>query len=266
MVTKHEIKELSKSLGISLVGITTAERLQDLPCGDVSGVKRLCGVLDELPTASSVIVAACRVWDPIFNVVVSDPKWLGYGMHTDEEDFEFYQLYSEVVNKKAWQLANYLTRQGHEAVVAGNISLKPAAVKAGLGSRGKNTLVITPEYGPRVRFAAVLTSARLEPDEPFKDDLCGECAMCIVACPSGALHPYEINIKRCLTYAAESPYSPDVEEDVRALERKLIKKPTSNSFIECTICHDVCPIGMRKASTNSSTKVEESSDAPHDTV
>lgn len=243
LVTSLEVKEYAGSLKIALAGITTPGRLRDLPTGSVEGVKTLRSVTEELPSARSVMILAYHVWDPMFNLAVSDPRWRGYGMHGADEVFEWYQLYGEVVKNKAWQLVNYLNVLGHDAVVANNIPLKPAAVIAGLGCRGKNTLLVTPEYGPRVRLAAVLTSAELEPDEPFTEDLCGKCERCIHACPTGALLPHEIDIKRCLTYAAESPESPDVEEDVRDLERRLIIKPSPNSFVECTICQDACPIG-----------------------
>ena len=243
MVTKQDVVSLSKTLGFSQVGITSVGRLDDLPSGNVLDVTVLRGVRELLPSTRSVIIAAYRVWDPIFNVVASGPKWLRRGVPLEEEGSEFYQLYSQVLDSKAWVLAHYLQKKGFEATVSRRISLKPAAVKAGLGCRGKNTLILNPEHGSFVRFTEILTSALLKPDAPFSKDLCGECTKCIEACPTSALKPYEIDIRRCLTYAAENPGSAMVEEDVRELERKLIRKPTLNSFIECTICQDVCPVG-----------------------
>jgi epoxyqueuosine reductase QueG len=110
-------------------------------------------------------------------------------------------------------------KKGYDSVVTRKIGLKPAAVQAGLGSRGKNTLVVSPEHGSRVRFAAVITTAELDPDLPYTKDLCGDCIRCLVAFPTKALKPYKIDIRHCLTYAAEN---------ARA----------------CTICQDVCPIGV----------------------
>ena len=245
MVTNQEIISFSKTLGISLVGITTAERLRDLPTGNVLDVTTLLGVLEVLPSTRSVIIVAYKIWDPIFNVVASGPRWLKEGEQLDSQGSEFYQLYSQVLDAKAWALAHYLQTNGFEAIVSRRISLKPAAVESGLGSRGKNTLVINPEYGPYVRFTAILTSAEFDPDEPSATDICGDCLMCVEACPTKALQPYEIDIRRCLTYAAENHGSPLVAEDVRELERKLIKRPTLNSFIECTICQDVCRAHLR---------------------
>ena len=214
MVTKQDVVSISKDLGVSLLGITSAERLEGLPTGNVLDVTVLRSIRELLPSARSVIIAAYRIWDPIFNVVASGPKWLREGVSLIDEGSEFYQLYSEVLDSKAWAIAHYLQKNGFEATVSRRIPLKPAAVKAGLGCRGKNTLILNPDHGPFVRFTSVLTSAELEPDEPFSTDLCGECTRCIDACPTKALRPYEIDIRRCLTYAAENQDSIEVEEDV----------------------------------------------------
>jgi epoxyqueuosine reductase len=245
LVTKQEVESFSKTVGISLIGITTAERLRDIPTGYVLDAANLLGVLEILPSARSVIIAAYKIWDPIFNVVASGPRWLKEDVPLDSQGSEFYQLYSQILDAKAWALAHYLQTSGFEAIVSRKISLKPAAVESGIGSRGKNTLVINPKHGPYVRFTAILTSADLEPDEPCTTDICGDCTRCVDACPTKALQPYEIDIRRCLNYVAENHESPLVAEDVRELERKHIKRPTLNGFIECTICQDVCRAHLR---------------------
>jgi epoxyqueuosine reductase QueG len=64
------------------------------------------------------------------------------------------------------------------------------AVEAGLGEIGVNNLVLTPEYGPRVRFVALVTDAPLEPGSPLERRLCrpDRCgAACVRSCPAGAL-------------------------------------------------------------------------------
>ena len=73
--------------------------------------------------------------------------------------------------------------------------------------------------------------------------MCRDCEKCVIACPTRALEPYKIKINRCMTYAAEKPDASDVPEDVRKLERRLIKRPTPNSYMECTTCIEACPIG-----------------------
>lgn len=167
----------------------------------------------------------------------------GIGLHEPDEKFEFHQLYSEVVGRKAWQLAGWLKGLGFDAVPASGLPLKRAAPLAGLGMQGKNTILISEVYGPNLRLGAVLTSAKLEPDTPFIRDLCGDCTRCIKACPTKALKPYEVTIRRCMVYALENPESGDVDSDVRDMSNKLIIKPTERSFIECTKCLEACPIG-----------------------
>jgi epoxyqueuosine reductase len=243
MLESRVVKEKARSIGFSLAGIIGLDKLRLLPKGDVEGVHTLVPAEEELPTVKSAVVVSYHIWDPIFNVHTLDPRWRGIGLHEPGERFEFHQLYSEVVGRKAWQLADWLRGEGFDAVPAGGLPLKRAAVLAGLGMQGKNTVFITREYGPDVRLGAVLTSAYIEPDDPFSGDLCGDCTRCIRACPTKALKPHEITIKRCMVYAAESPESPDVEADVRAMTEKLIARPTEKSFIECTRCLDACPIG-----------------------
>src|SRR4030066_1949360 len=97
-----------------------------------------------------------------------------------------------------------------------------------------------------MKLIALLTNAELDADGPFTLDLCKDCQRCIDACPTKALKPYKIDITRCLTYAAESPCTPDVPEDVRALEKKLVTRPAPYSYIECTACMEACPKGKNK--------------------
>ncbi len=243
MATSLEVKEKALKIGFHLVGIIGKDELARLPRGDVSGVHTLVPAEEELPTVKSAIVLGYHIWDPIFNVHTLDPRWRGFRMHDPEDRFEFHQLYSGVVGVKAGQLALWLRGLGFDAICASGMPLKRAATLAGLGVQGKNTVVITREYGPNVRLGAVLTSAELEPDSPFEADLCGDCTRCIRACPVKALKPHDITIKRCMVYALESPESNDVDADVRDAADKYILHPTPRSFVECTRCLDACPYG-----------------------
>jgi epoxyqueuosine reductase len=152
-------------------------------------------------------------------------------------------LYYEVLKDKAWMVVDYLAKKGFESVYSLGIPLKTSAVRCGLGCQGKNTLLITPNYGPRVRLISVLTSAELDVDEPFKENICGDCERCVVACPTKALEPYRLKINRCMTYSAENPRAEDVVEDVKEKERRLIQRPSLCSYVECSICLEACPIG-----------------------
>ena len=239
----QEVKEKAKDYGFALVGITRPDDLIDLPYGWVGKVTDLKKPEEIFPEAKAVIVMAIHAWDHAFFTDIESPRWRGYGLHPPEEEFESYYFGNMVTENKAWRVVDYLREKGYSATISREMPLKTAAVKCGLGWQGKSTLLVSESHGPRLSLVAVLTDAPLEADAPSTDEGCGECEICLKACPTGALEPYRLNIVRCLTYSAESPHTTDVPTDVRELDRALIKRPTENSYIECTICMDVCPIG-----------------------
>jgi len=239
----NEIKKQAIKAGFACVGITSPEMLRGLPHGWISDVINLRSPEEELEKVNSVILLGYFAWDKSFNLAVDSTYLKHRNDCTPKVPLERYQLYYEVLKNKAWKIVDYLTKKGYEACLSLSIPLKTAAVKCGLGSQGKNTLLITPKYGPRIRLVAVLTTAKLDIDQPFKGNLCSDCEKCITACPTKALEPYKIKINRCLTYAAEAPNSRDVQDDVRKIEQKLTQRPTPNSYVECTVCLEACPIG-----------------------
>ncbi|UCH04776.1 MAG: reductive dehalogenase [Candidatus Thorarchaeota archaeon] len=93
------------------------------------------------------------------------------------------------------ELSAFIRRLGYRAIPCGNdIALSvPLAIDAGLGQYGRHGLLITKEYGPRVRIAKVLTDMPLLPDRPdtgFCDAVirfCETCEKCADHCPSKSI-------------------------------------------------------------------------------
>ncbi len=94
------------------------------------------------------------------------------------------------------EIARYLREQGYSAQAGhplGGLTLyPPLAQAAGLGQQGMHGLLITPEFGPRVRLAAVFTSVEDLPDtgsdeHAWVDDFCRECVKCVRHCPPKAI-------------------------------------------------------------------------------
>ena len=93
-------------------------------------------------------------------------------------------------------------------------SHKLAAHLAGLGWIGKSCLLITPEFGPRVRFTTILTDASLATGIPI-DKKCGQCQICVVSCPVQAFKGKEFqpgdpvdmrfNTRACFEYRHTHP-------------------------------------------------------------
>jgi len=111
---------------------------------------------------------------------------------------EHYRRVNARLDALALRAVEWLREKGHraEAVPAskvldeknllGGISHKAVARMAGLGWQGKSLLLVTPEFGPAVRLATVLTDMPLVPDGPV-ENLCGACRECAEACPAGAI-------------------------------------------------------------------------------
>jgi epoxyqueuosine reductase len=108
---------------------------------------------------------------------------------------------------------------------------REAAVRAGIGFYGKNTLVITPRHGSWVVLGSLVTDVEIAQTPPFDRD-CGSCRLCIDACPTDALaEAGTLDATRCLSYWTQSGGS--IPEEIRPELRDTV--------YGCDICQDVCP-------------------------
>lgn len=117
-------------------------------------------------------------------------------------------------------------------------SYKRVASLAGIGSFGKNSLILAPRYGPWLRIGLVVTDAPLKPDEPFEKDLCGDCVKCVRMCPAGALTQYKVSPGKCLVGATS------IKKPSRKIESLLDRfepRITPRSRVMCRICQMACP-------------------------
>jgi epoxyqueuosine reductase QueG len=119
------------------------------------------------------------------------------------------------------------------------VTHKMAATSAGIGWIGKSGLLISPEYGPRLSLATVLTDAPLEPDTPFAASLCGECSMCVEHCPSEALHGEE--------WSRERPF-PILVDTARCRGHKTTRRISAGKP-NCGLCITICPYGRKQSTT-----------------
>ncbi|MER3411807.1 MAG: hypothetical protein C4305_05520 [Thermoleophilia bacterium] len=104
-------------------------------------------------------------------------------------------------------------------------------MRAGIGFYGKNTMVITRRYGSWVVLGTLVTDVEIEPTPRLSLD-CGQCRLCIDACPTGALdEPGVLDATKCLSYWTQSP---------RAIPEHYREELGASAY-GCDICQEVCP-------------------------
>jgi epoxyqueuosine reductase len=115
---------------------------------------------------------------------------------------------------------------------------KTVATRAGLGWIGKNALLITPQYGPRVRLASVLTQAPLPTASPIIRGRCGRCVRCVRACPAHAIQG--------ASWHAGLPREELVDVwSCQSTAEALLWQRTGQCDTVCGICVAVCPFGAK---------------------
>ncbi len=107
------------------------------------------------------------------------------------------------------------------------------AQEAGLGNRGKNSLLIHPRFGSFIFVGHIFLSADLPPDGGRRQDICVDCNRCIRACPTQALYaPGKIDAQKCISY--QTIENKSAVKDVQPSAFK-------NWIYGCDICQDACP-------------------------
>ena len=119
------------------------------------------------------------------------------------------------------------------------IFLKDAAVLGGLGVMGRNNLLITPRFGPRVRLRALLLDLRLPEAGPLEGfDPCKGCdAPCLTACPRDAFGGEGYQYDRCQLQMKADEARPI------ALRSPVVGMATKFKVAYCRLCELACPVG-----------------------
>jgi len=226
----QEFKKRIIDLGADLVGIADVAPLKELRLDPP----------DLLTPFSRAVSIALRLPQAAFESIFDRPTPLYKSV---------YQTANQILDQIAFRTAMVLQDEGfqglpipasqildHENLYAA-ISHKAVARMAGLGWQGKNLLLITPQYGSRVRLVTVLTSAPLDVDGPIKNR-CGDCTACRDACPAQAIKG--IKTKSHYTSRDEALYFSRCVEKVQG---EFAKIPEVGVPI-CGICIKVCPFGI----------------------
>lgn len=224
---KLRIIDFCKQQGADLVGFAPVERWDEE--GSVPPEFRPRALFPETQTV--IVLGICM---PL-PIVETTPSIL----HK-----EMYDTCNIELDQMAFRLVRFLNGLGHPSYYFtrdGYGSLKllkkrmyaafghvKAAQYAGLGAAGMSNNLLTPEFGPRVRFISVFTAARLEPSPIVKKELCIRCRACAKCCPRKAIKPREDRIIGDLDKIACT---------------EMAQELTRRRCYPCGICTKVCLVG-----------------------
>jgi epoxyqueuosine reductase len=117
-------------------------------------------------------------------------------------------------------------------VDTGPVLERELAARAGLGTVGKNTMLLHPQGGSWFLLGELFLGLDLAPDSPLAD-LCGSCTRCLDACPTGALAaPYRLDSNRCISY-----WTIEHRGALPAEARRMV----GGWVFGCDVCQEVCP-------------------------
>jgi epoxyqueuosine reductase len=248
VLTSADVKRRARELGFDACGISPATELPELSvlatwlergyAGDMVYMHKSAGTRADvrrfLPAARSVIMTAT-----LYNTEhtpapdrAREPGTVRVARYARGEDYHL------VLADRLAALVDWLRAEHPDAfdlavfVDKHHVQERVYARHAGLGWIGKNTCLINPEIGSWILLAGVATSLDLEPDTPGFDQ-CGECTLCLDACPTGALvDAHQLDATRCISYLTIELAGP-----VPPPQRPHI----GSHLFGCDICQDVCP-------------------------
>ncbi|MFO0620427.1 MAG: tRNA epoxyqueuosine(34) reductase QueG [Polyangia bacterium] len=238
-------------VGLSVVAVTTASSVPDHAlylawlaagfAGELSYLHRDAlarqDVRSLLPEAKSVVTVALSYHHPF-----DDALHPGHGKVARYARGRDYHL---VLKARLQALVDRLTTDlagsgepllSRVCVDTAPLLERSVAAAAGLGFIGKNTLLITPGVGSYTVLGELLLSTELPTSQPLSPR-CGDCRLCLDACPTGALtEPFQLDARRCISYLTIEN-SGEIPQPLRA---KL-----ADWIFGCDLCQSVCPYNVR---------------------
>jgi epoxyqueuosine reductase len=214
------VKEKAFGLGADLCGIAPVGRFASAPAG--------FHPQDVLSDCRSVVVVAARFPLSTLQARTNAPYTAVRNRMVDKLDGISFELAAAleaegavavpIPSAEPYDYWDPERRHGR-----GILSLKHAAVLAGLGKMGKNTLLVNERFGNMLWLGAVLVSAELEPDPLASYEGClPKCTICLDVCPQHALDGVTIDQKRCRT-------------------RSISSTDGGGWVLACNLCRKACP-------------------------
>jgi epoxyqueuosine reductase len=258
------VREQARELGFDLCGVAPADAFAELTnysdwlergyAGEMDYLRdaRRADPRQVLDGARSLIVVALNYnsaypYSTEQAAVPSDdaPRgWISrYAWGDDYHDVLREKLNAIVTRMRAEWLEPFEARS---YVDTGPVVERVAAKYAGLGWLAKNTCLINEELGSWLFLGVIVTTLELAPSlgpsESPAADLCGNCRLCLDACPTQAFAaPYVLDARKCISY---------LTIELRGAIPEELRPEMGNAVIGCDICQDVCPWNRKSPVTS----------------
>ncbi len=250
MFIAGDIERMALSLGIDACGVAPAHALTDDADylrewtaagyhGSMDYMARNIHLREDvtqlLPDCKTVVVCLFNYYK-VARQTTDAPRIAQCGL--SKEDYHIY------VKQKLEELSSAL-RIPHSAsrifCDSAPVLERRWAVEAGLGWIGKNHLLIHPALGSFVHIGVLLLQEECDVYATPMDHSCGDCTLCLQACPTGAIRGTHFDARKCVSYLTIERKEP-LEEKYRGV--------VGLSLYGCDRCQDVCPYNQHLQETN----------------
>ena len=237
------IKQESKRLGFESCGISKAQFLKEeasnleqwLKNGFHGKMKYMENYFDKRLDPRLLVEDAKSVISLSFNYF---PKEVQKKSTYKIAKYAYGEDYHHVVKSKLKELTYFIQEtigevNGRAFVDSAPVLERVWAQKAGLGWRGKHSLLIQKNKGSFFFLAELILDVELAYDNPFNTNHCGTCTKCIDACPTEAILPNNtVDGSKCISY-----FTIELKDEIPT----LMKGAFEDWVFGCDICQDVCP-------------------------
>ena len=185
-------------------------------------VRVICVTMNYLPTESDLDLEWKRLADPTQAVVSMYARGRDYHKVLRQRLQDFAKAIEEKIGAFGYRVFT-------DSAPLMEVEL---ARKAGLGWRGKHTLLLNRESGSTFFLGEILVDVPLPMDTP-QEEHCGTCQSCIDICPTQAITaPYQLDARRCISYLTiENPQAIPLE----------FRRAMGNRVYGCDDCQLICP-------------------------
>ena len=243
-----QIKTWGQALGFSEVGITDIDlskheaqlqRWLDLGYHGDMEYMAAHGMMRARP--GELVVGTQRVISVKMNYLPPDASFAKNLKNTEKAYIsryalgrDYHKLMRNRLKKLGLKIEQEIGKYGFRPFVdSAPVLERQLAEKAGLGWRGKHSLLINKEAGSWFFLGELFVDIPLPIDKPNEFEGCGKCVACITLCPTGAIvEPYVVDARKCISYLTIELQGP-IPEQYRSL--------LGNRIYGCDDCQLVCP-------------------------